>query len=359
MKRKNTLFAAVILVASTVVLGACGGSSDNSGMQESGNDTGADSNSGDESDTEGNTNNDSNTDEAAIAAFGDQLQGVRSYGCTVRGPDQYTTEFVEVFSNGVTTNDVWLYEEPDCVTRPLTFSSALSMQNYTLESPFLTADGREAFKVQFETLQLSSESDDTDFPVGTVLYDILAVEEGGVTQGTSFATTEAERPTELIDAAPATAVGARADTASIDGLKHIWKAACFNGKIQQREFTDQQMIETVEYYNESACERFIATKINTWDVTYGEPVTTVFGLSALRTTTELVDSRLDDIVIDSTLQAPPGLSEIGISFEDIWGVVANELVIGTCLDKRPGNCGSDSNIPDMLNFNVGNRFVKQ
>lgn len=296
----------------------------------------------------------------AAEAFSAQLEGARSYGCSPGAEGQFTTEFVEVFTDGITTSDTWLYEEPECVTRPLSFTTALSLQSVTLENPVLTADGREAFAVMLETLQLSSEADEDDFPVGTVLFDILAVEQGGITEGTDFATTAEDRPSELASVLSAAPIGDRAEPASPEGLMSTWLSACFSGNIRQRTFGEQQFIENIQSFAENTCETPIATIINTWDVTYLDPITTVFGQSAMRTTMELVDSRYDDLVIDSNLPAPPSLSEVGLRFEDIWSIIDNELVIGTCLDKRIGDCGVGvDNIPTVLNFNIGNRFVRQ
>lgn len=297
--------------------------------------------------------------EAARMAFNSELEGVRSYGCSPGAEGQFTTEFVEVFFNGQTSSDIWLYEEPDCNSRPLTVKTALPLQSYMLENPVVTADGRDAFEVQLETLQVSSEAGDGAFPVGTVLFDIFALEQGGVTQGTAFATTAEERPLDLLTAGTATPVGARADAATAAGLMNTWRAECFNGRVQERTFDDQQLVERVDFYADDACESFIASRFNTWNVTYKEAVTTVFGQPALRTFTELVSSRYGIILSGPDLPEPPPLSQVGLMFEDIWGVIGDELVIGTCLDKRPGGCGSADNVPDILNYNVGNRFVRQ
>ena len=126
--------------------------------------------------------------DAAKMAFSEQLVGVRSYGCIPGEPGQFTTEFVEVYTDSFSTFDTWLYEEPDCVTRPLSFNATLSLSSYTLESPFLTSEGREAFTVTTELLQDSTEG--TGFSVGTTLFDLIAVEQGGVTVGVTFAETE-------------------------------------------------------------------------------------------------------------------------------------------------------------------------
>ena len=304
---------------------------------------------------------DSDTNNAARLAFEEQLEGVRSYGCSPGSEGFFTTEFVEVYANGQTTYDFWLYEEPECVTRPLTFTTELPIQSYVLENPVFTADGRDAFEIRFEVLQVSSEDDGSASPVGTELFDIAALEQGGVTLGTNFATTPEERPAELSDPASAQPIGMRADQASMEGLMHTWQAACFNGREQRRQFDEQVFIETISFYADDNCadSSFFATRRNTWNITYGNPVTTVFGQPALRTTTELINSELPSITFGSGLPGPPPLSEIGLVFEDIWAVIDNELVIGTCLDKGPGNCGVGNNIPDILNFNVGNRFVRQ
>ena len=310
---------------------------------------------------------DSDVNDAAILAFEEQLEGVRSYGC-VPGVDGFlTSEFVEVFSNGLTTFDFWLYEDDtECVTRPITETTVLPIFSYVLERPFITADGREAFEFQTEVQQLSSVDgfnvNFANFPEGTVLFDIIAVEQGGVVAGTTLSSTPEDRPTELLEPfGSPQPVGIRAEPASIQGLINTWQAECFQGREQQREFNEQNLIETISFYDDDDCaaDRFRATRVNTWNITYGDPVTTVFGQPALRTTTELVDSQFSDLVIDSSLPPPPPLSQIGLVFEDIWGVIDNELVIGTCLDKRPDNCGVADNIPDIMNFNVGNRFVKQ
>ena len=241
----------------------------------------------------------------------------------------------------------------------MTFSSVLGVQSYILGDPVLTDDGREAVEIVFETLQVSSEAGEDAFPVGTILFDIVGLEQGGVTLGTTFATTPEDRPSTLIPAATATPIGVRADAASSAGLQGQWLAECFNGRIQQREFGETEFVETVQSFAEDTCEILLGTRINTWSITYLEPVLTVFGQPALRTSTELIDSRVENILIDSSLPPPPTTTELGLVFEDIWGVIDNELVIGTCLDKGPADCGVGDNIPDLLNYNVGNRFVRQ
>lgn len=310
------------------------------------------------------TDDDQDVDAAARLAFEAQLEGIRSYGCVPGEEGFFTSEFVEVFSNGLTTYDFWLYEEPECVTRPLTTASVLPVLSYVLENPVLTADGREAFEIQLERLQLSSEDGEDVQPVGTALFDLVAVEQGGVSIniGITSATTPGERPTELVGPFSAEPIGARADPASMEGLMHTWQADCFNGREITRVFDEQQFIETFTEYADDDCtsDSFIATQLNTWNVTYGDPVTSVFGQSVMRTTIELIDAQFTSVVIDSSLPAPSPLREIGTVFEDIWAVIGDELVIGTCLDKRIGNCGnSTDNIPNLINLNVGNRFVRQ
>ncbi len=309
----------------------------------------------------GSTPPDEGPSDGDIAAFNSMLQGVRSYGCVPGGEGFFTTEFVEVFSDGITSNDVWLYKDQDCTSRPLTFSTQLGLERYMVEMPLSTNDGQSVYGINFQILQLSSEDTNDAFPVGTTLYDIVKLEDGGFTLGNAFATTPEERPLDLLQPAAAVSVGMRADPASAEGLMHTWGAACFNGKIQQRVFDEFNLTETVECFADDDCDidSFYATRINTWDVTYADAVTTVFGQPALQVRSELADSRLDQIVIGAGLPSPPALSEVGIVFEDIWAVFANELVIGTCLDKSIGDCGSAGNIPNLLNFNVGNRFIRQ
>ena len=302
------------------------------------------------------------TQPEAPGGFDAMLEGVRSYGCVPGDAGFFTTEFVEVFANGLTTYDTWLYEEPDCVSRPLSVNRTLPLNSYTVQEPLTANDGTPVYGLMFEVLQHSIEEGDGNLPIGTRLYDIAAIDQGGVRLGQSFATTPEDRPMDLLDASSAMPVGQRADAASAEGLMHIWHAACFNGQVQWREFNEQHLIETVRYFANNECtdNGFYATRINTWEVSYGAPVTTVFGQPALRVRSELADSRLDDIVIGSGLPSPPALSEIGLVFEDIWGVVDGELVIGTCLDKRSDDaCGSAQNVPNMLNFNVGNRYIRQ
>jgi hypothetical protein len=300
--------------------------------------------------------------ETARLAFVEQLEGIRSYGCSPGEEGQFTTEFVEIYANGQTTYDFWLYEEPDCVTRPLTFTSTLPIDGFVIEDPVPIADGRGAFGIRLETIQQSSEADESDSPVGTVLFDLVAVEQGGVTTGDTLASTTPEgRPTALGAPFNADPIGMRAAPASREGLMRSWSASCFNGREQQRVFDEQQLVETISFYADDDCsaDMFLATRVNTWSIDYGDAVVTTFGQSALRTSTVLIDSQYTSLVIDSTLGAPPPLSQVGLMFEDIWAVIDNELVIGTCLDKRPANCGVGENIPDLLNFNVGNRFVGQ
>jgi len=300
--------------------------------------------------------------ETVRLAFVEQLEGIRSYGCSPGGEGQFTTEFVEIYANGQTTYDFWLYEEPDCITRPLTFTSTLPVDGFVVEDPVPTADGRDAFGIRLETIQQSSEADESDSPVGTVLFDLVAVEQGGVTTGSTLASTTPEgRPTALGAPFNAEPLGMRTAPASRESLMRSWTASCFNGREQQRVFDELQLVETVSFYADDDCsaEMFLATRVNTWSIDYGDPVVTTFGQSALRTSTVLIDSQYTSLVIDPTLGSPPPLSQVGLMFEDIWAVFDNELVIGTCLDKRPGNCGVGDNIPDLLNFNSGNRFVGQ
>ena len=318
-----------------------------------------DSGAPDNSDPDGGDPDSGGPDNSSVLAFAENLEGIRSYGCVPGGEGDFTFEFVEVYSNGLLFDDFWLYEEPECVTRPLTFSSVLGVQSYILGDPVLTDDGREAVEIVFETLQVSSEAGEDAFPVGTILFDIVALEQGGVTLGTTLATTPEDRPSTLLPAATATPIGVRADAASSAGLQGQWLAECFNGRIQQREFGETEFVETVQSFAEDTCEILLGTRINTWSITYLEPVLTVFGQPALRTSTELIDSRVENILIDSSLPPPPTTTELGLVFEDIWGVIDNELVIGTCLDKGPADCGVGDNIPDLLNYNVGNRFVRQ
>ena len=306
------------------------------------------------------TDDDQDVDAAARLAFEAQLEGIRSYGCVAGDEGFFTAEFVQVFSDGLTTSNTWFYEEPECVTRPLS-ASTLGIDSYVLESPFLTADGREAFKIQYEVLQLSSQAGEDAFPVGTVLFDIIAVEQGGVTQGTVFSTTPEERATELFAPSDAEPIGARTDPASMEGLMHTWQAACGNGREITRVFDEQQFLETINFYADDDCsvDSFIATRVDTANITYGDPVTSVFGQSVMRTTRELIDSQFTALVIDSSLPAPPPLNEPGLIVEDIWAVIDNELVIGTCLDERPGNCRTADNIPNLIDYNVGDFFIRQ
>ena len=304
---------------------------------------------------------DSDTNAAARLAFEEQLNGIRSYGCN---PGDPSFELVEVYSNGLLTWDFWLYEEPECVTRPVAASQVFGIESYVLGDPVLTADGREAFEFQTEVLQQSQQDVDNEFPAGTVGFGIIAVEQGGVLLGTTIGSTPEERPTELQDVslvANVQPIGVRAEPASMEGLIDTWQSECLNGRVDRRVFDEQNLIETSSFYDDDDCaaDRFIATRVNTWNITYGDPVTSVFGQPALRTTIELIDSQFSSLVIDSSLPAPPALTEIGLVFEDIWAVVDNELVIGTCLDKRPGNCGIGENIPDLLNFGNERRFVRQ
>ena len=243
-------------------------------------------------------------------------------------------------------------------------SQVFGIESYVLGDPVLTADGREAFEFQSEVLQQSQQDVDNEFPAGTVGFGIIAVEQGGVLLGTTIGSTPEERPTELQDVslvANVQPIGVRAEPASMEGLIDTWQSECLNGRVDRRVFDEQNLIETSSFYDDDDCaaERFIATRVNTWNITYGDPVTSVFGQPALRTTIELIDSQFSSLVIDSSLPAPPALTEIGLVFEDIWAVVDNELVIGTCLDKRPGNCGIGENIPDLLNFGNERRFVRQ
>ena len=299
------------------------------------------------------------TNAAARLAFEEQLEGVRSYGC-VPG-DVFTTEIVEIYSNGQTSIDEWFYEEPGCVTRPLSGTSTLPIQSYVLQNPVLTTDGREAFEIQLEILQLSSNDGEDAAPVGTEFFGLVAVEQGGVTLGTTFATTPEERTTELDEPFNAAPIGSRTDPASMEGLMHTWQAACAGGQEMTRVFDEQQFIETISFYADADCsaESFFATRVNTANVTYGDPVTSVFGQSVMRTTREVIDSQLTSIVIGAGLPSPPPLTEVGLIVEDIWAVIDNELVIGTCLDKRPGNCGRGDNIPNLIDYNIGERFIRQ
>lgn len=262
-------------------------------------------------------------------------------------------------ADGRVTSDTWLYEEPSCSTRPLTFSSALAVSAWSLEDPVLTEDGREAYGIRYEALQQGNDGEPNGDAPGTVSFDLVALEDGGVSIGSEPSTTLEGLTNSLLGPYPATPLGERATTASREGLQGTWLAGCFNSRIQQRAFDEQEFVETIRYFADGACETFYAETIKTWSVTYGEPVTSVFGQPVMRTTIERIDARYGDLVIDASLPEPPPLGENGAVFEDIWGVIDDELVIGTCLDKGPGNCGVGDNIPDMLNFNIGNRFVRQ
>lgn len=298
--------------------------------------------------------------DGAAANFRDALVGYRSYGCTPGAEGEYTTEFIEAFTEeGLVYYDTWLYEEPDCVTRPLTFNRTLELQSWELGDAVLAADGRMAYAIDYTTIQQGNDGAVYGDPVGTVVYDIVGIDEGGVAGGEVAATDPAQRTDRLLGPFPAEPLGVRAEPASREALLGTWEAACRRSKTRTRTLDEQSLVDRVRYYTDTACTEFYAETITTWTATYGEPTVSAFGQPVMRTTIERISARYGDLVIGGGVPAPPELGENGAVFEDIWGVIAGELLIGTCLDKRPEDCGVGENVPDLLNMNVGDRFFRQ
>ncbi len=357
-RSQRTLSSSLSACALCLIVAACGSSNGIDESDQGASDGSMEADDGDTDEEGGDPGGDPG--DGAQANFQDGLIGLRSYGCEPGAEGEFTTEFVEAYlADGRLTSDTWLYEEPGCSTRPLTFSRALAVSTWSLEGPRVTEDGRQAYGIRFEALQQGNDGDIYGDTPGKVSYDLVALEEGGVSIGAEVSTTLEGLSNSLLGPFPATPLGERAATASVEGLQGTWLAGCFNSRIQQRAFDQQAFVETIRYYADSACETFYAETIKTWAVTYGEPVTSVFGQPVMRTTMERVDAQYGDLVIDVSLPEPPPLGENGAVVEDIWGVIDDELVIGTCLDKGPGNCGVGENIPDMLNFNIGNRYLRQ
>ena len=139
-----------------------------------------------------------------------------------------------------------------------------------------------------------------------------------------------------------------------------WATGCSRSRIRERVFDDQFLTETSQFFAEDTCETLLGTRTDTWNITYLEQVTTVFGQSAQTTFIELADSSVANLLIDSTLPPPPTILEPGLMFFDIWSNIDNQLVIGTCFDKRSDiECGQAGNVPDVLRYNSDTRFVLQ
>ena len=300
---------------------------------------------------------------AARADFRDALVGVRDYGCEPGEEGSYSTRFVEAYTgDGLYTHDLHLHEARDCSDRPLSFASQLSIESWSLIDPLVTGDGCEAFGIDFETRQERLEGGEvTGYALGTVVYDIAALEAGGVTLGTDLPASPEERGDTLFDPSPAVPWAGLSAPASREGLQGTFAAACFRAKEQTRAFEGATFTETVVYFVDDACTMAHARRVTRWDIEYGEPTRTVFGDAALETRMVAAESAVTEVATDAAgVPEPPAPTEIGKTFFDLWAVVGDELVVGTCLDKGPGDCGTTAALrADVLNLNVGNRYRRR
>jgi hypothetical protein len=294
--------------------------------------------------------------------FRQSLVGVRDYGCVSIPDDNFSYQFIEAYTaDGQYISDNYVYfDTVNCDNRPLSYSSTLPVENWKLGQTVVSDEGDNAWEIDYTVVQSGVDNGEPILgAVDSITRGIITVGGGSARISLVEDDPNQPRPNSITDDSTAVPYASVTDQASKEALMGSWVSECFRGTRITRTFGETEFREDRVGYVENDCSGTSYYNLyEIYDLEYVGETNTVFGESVYRVNSTLRETAFDDLTIGG-VPTPPTLRDVGTRFLDIWGVSRGELVIGTCLIRGQGGCGnSEANIPNMLNLNLGESFVK-
>jgi len=263
------------------------------------------------------------------------LVGVRDYGCESIPDDNFSYQFIEAYTvDGQYISDNFVYfDTVNCDNRPLSYSSALAVENWMLGQAVVTDEGDNAWEIDFTVVQSGLDNGEP------IAGEVDSINRGTIMVGggsARIALVEDDpnlaRPNSITDDSTAVPYAGVTDPASKEALMGSWVSECFRGKRITRTFSETEFREDRIGFVDNDCSGASYYNLyEIYDLEYVGEANTVFGDSVYRVNTTLRETAFDDLTIGNDVPTPPTLRDVGTSFLDIWGVSRGELVIGTCL----------------------------
>jgi hypothetical protein len=308
-------------------------------------------------------NQDMNNTDQDFNLFRQSLVGIRDYGCVSIPDDNFSYQFIEAYTvDGQYIADNLVYfDTTNCDNRPLSYSSALAVENWVLGQPVVTTEGDNAWEIDYTVVQSGVDGGEPILgEVGSITRGTIMVGGGAARISLVEDDPNLPRPISITDNSTAVPYAGVTDQASKEALMGSWVSECFRGRRITRTFSETEFREFRVGFVEDDCSGDSYYNLyEIYDAEYIGEANTVFGDSVYRVNSTLRETAFDDLTIGSDVPSPPTLRSVGTRFLDIWGISRGELVVGTCLLKGQGSCAnSEANIPNVLNLNLGEQFFK-
>jgi len=289
-------------------------------------------------------NQDMNDTDQDFNLFRQSLVGIRDYGCESIPDDNFSYQFIEAYTvdgQYIADNLVYL-DTTNCDNRPLSYSSALAVENWVLGQPLVTTEGDNAWEIDYTVVQSGEDGGEPILgEVGSTTRGAIMVGGGSARISLVEDDPNLPRPISITDNSTAVPYAGVTDQASKEALMGSWVSECFRGRRITRTFSETEFREDRVGFVDNDCSGESYYHLyEIYDAEYIGETNTVFGDSVYRVNSTLRETAFDDLTIGNDVPSPPTLRTVGTRFLDIWGVSRGELVIGTCLLKGQGGCAN-------------------